>query len=81
MSHRPSITIICVPDCGHARAVRELLRRRKLRFTERRLTAEDANQIIASYHRYGSPLLLINGEVINGQEPIMRRIESLAAGK
>ncbi len=79
MAGRPAITVICVPHCGHARAIRELLRRRQLPFNERLLTVEDADEVIVAYHLYGSPVLLVNGEVINGQHQIMSRIESLAA--
>lgn len=74
-----TITVICVPQCGHARAVRELLRRRQLPFVEQALTADDADTVIATYHLYSSPVLLINGEVISGVPEIMGRIESLAA--
>ena len=78
---KPSITVFCVPHCGHARAVRELLRRRNLNFTERVLSPDAAAEIINAYQLYGSPVLVINGEVITGTEPIMARIEVLAAGR
>ncbi len=81
MFGRRTITVICVPQCGHARAVRELLRRRQLPFVEQALTADDADTVIATYHLYCSPVLLINGEVISGVPEIMGRIESLAAGR
>ena len=80
-STKPSITIFCVPHCGHSRAVRELLRRRQLDFAERVLTPDAAAEIINAYELYGSPVLVINGEVITGQERIMARIEALAAAR
>ncbi len=81
MGGRPAITVFCVPYCGHARAVLELLRRRRVPFTERVLTVDAADEIIHAYHLYGSPVLVINGEVITGQRQIMGRIEALAAAK
>lgn len=73
----PSLTVYCVPHCGHARAVLELLRRRGLPFTQRILTPDAAQDIISAYHLYGSPVLVVNGDVITGYEQIMTRIESL----
>lgn len=80
-STKPSITVFCVPHCGHARAVRELLRRRHFDFTERVLTPDAAAEIINAYELYGSPVLVINGEVITGPERVMARIETLAAAR
>lgn len=73
----PEITVYCVSHCGHARAVLELLRRRGLPFTQRILTPEAAQGVISAYHLYGSPVLVVNGDVITGYEQIMTRIESL----
>ena len=78
-STRLSITVFCVPHCGHARAVLELLRRRNLAFTERVLTPDAAAEVIGAYHLYGSPVLVVDGEVVTGHERIMSRIEALAA--
>lgn len=71
----------CVPLCGHARAVLDLLRRRGMRFEQRTLTPDAAAQVISAYHLYGSPILVINGEVVTGTEPILARVEMLAAGR
>ncbi len=76
----PGITVYCVPRCGHARAVLDLLRRRGLAFEERDLTPEAAAGVIDAYHLYGSPVLVLAGEVLAGPAAIMARIERLAAG-
>lgn len=79
MAVKPSITVYCVPHCGHARAVLELLRRRGLPFTKHVLTPVVASEVIEAYHLYGSPVLVIDGEVTTGYARIMARIETLAA--
>lgn len=79
MARKPEITVFCVPHCGHARAVLESLRRRGLSFTQQTLTLASAAEVIVAYHLYGSPILVINGEVITGTESILARIETLAA--
>lgn len=78
MPTTPAITVYCVPHCGHARAVLDLLRRRGLRFEQRALTPDAAAEVINAYHLYGSPLLVINGEVVNGTTAVLARIEALA---
>jgi len=81
MPVQPSITVYCVPHCGHARAVLSLLRRRGLRFEQRVLTADAAAEIIRAYHLYGSPVLVIDGEVTNGADAVLARVEALAAAR
>ena len=75
------ITVYCVPHCGHARAVLDLLQRRGLRYEQRTLTPDAAAEVISMYHLYGSPILVINGEVVTGTEPILARVEMLVAGR
>lgn len=81
MAAPSKITVYCVPHCGHARAVLDLLRRRGLRFEQRALTPDAAAEVINAYHLYGSPILVINGEVVTGTEPALARIEILAAAR
>ncbi len=78
MPTEPAITLYCVPHCGHARAVLDLLRRRGLRFEQRALTPDAAAEVISAYHLYGSPILVINGEVVNGTGAILARLEAMA---
>lgn len=79
MPTQPSIIVYCVPQCGHARAVIELLRRRHLPFMQRIITSDAAAEITGTYQLYGSPILVIEGEVLTGTDAILARIEGLAA--
>ncbi len=81
MLARDAITVICVPHCGHASTVRNLLRRRRLPFVEHALTLDGASEVSATYHVYGSPVLVLNGEAIVGMPAIMNRIQSLVAAR
>lgn len=81
MAFKPSITLYCVPHCGHARAVIELLRRRHLPFTQRIITSDAAAEITGTYQLYGSPILLLDREVLTGTEAILARLEALAAAQ
>jgi glutaredoxin len=74
----PTVIVYCVPHCGHARAVLADLRRRGIPFEQRTLTAESADAVIAAYHLYGSPILLIDGEVVCGADRIRARVRELA---
>lgn len=78
---KPSITVYCVPLCGHARAILDLMRRRGLSYHTRTLTPDAAGEVISAYHLYGSPVLVINGDVLMGQAAMMARIEDLAAAR
>jgi arsenate reductase-like glutaredoxin family protein len=73
-----TVIVYCVPHCGHARAVLAQLRRLKIPFEQRVLTPEAADAVVAAYHLYGSPILVVDGEVVCGADPIRARLEQLA---
>lgn len=79
MTSPRSIVVYCVPQCGHARAVLALLRRRHVPFVQRSMTPEAADEVISAYHLYTSPVMVINGEIVSGTARILARVETLAA--
>lgn len=79
MTRASAVTLYCVPHCGHARSVLDLLRRRGLPFHQRTLTADAADEVMTAYHLYGSPVLVINGDVVTGPDAVRARIEQLAS--
>ncbi len=75
----PTVIVYCVPHCGHARAVLAQLRRLGIPFEQRVLTPEAADVVVAAYHLYGSPILVVDGEVVCGADRIRARVRELAA--
>lgn len=76
----PTVIVYCVPHCGHARTVLGELRRCGIPFEQRSLSPEAAEEIVAAYHLYGSPILVVDGEVVCGLDRIRARVRELAAG-